>query len=75
MNPSAGGPQLDPAEYGERIGGIYDEWFGGRDDQRPIVDFLAARADGRPSLELGIGTGEDASGGLDVVIFNEHAIT
>ena len=60
MNPSAGGPQLDPAEYGERIGGIYDEWFGGRDDQRPIVDFLAARADGRPSLELGIGTGRIA---------------
>ena len=55
-----GGPRHDPSEYGERIGGIYDEWVGGRDDRGPSVDFLAARAQGRPGLELGIGTGRIA---------------
>ena len=60
MNPPAGDPPRDPAEYGERIGGSYDEWYGTRDDQGPIVDFLAARAGGRPVLELGIGTGRIA---------------
>ena len=49
MNHLVGDAQHDPAEYGERIGGIYDEWFGGRDDQGPIVDFLAARGE-RPAL-------------------------
>ena len=60
MNSPVGDPQHDPSEYGERIGGSYDEWYGTRDDQGPIVDFLAARAAGRPALELGIGTGRIA---------------
>ncbi len=51
----------DPAEYGERIAGVYDEWFAGRDGgTAPMVEFLAARAGGRPALELGIGTGRIA---------------
>jgi SAM-dependent methyltransferase len=50
----------DPAEYGERIGGRYDEWYGSRDDPAPIADFLAARVGSGPALELGIGTGRIA---------------
>jgi hypothetical protein len=52
----------DPAEYGERIGGRYDEWYGAREDHSPVVGFLAAQAAGRPVLELGIGTGRIACG-------------
>jgi SAM-dependent methyltransferase len=50
----------DPAEYGERIGGRYDEWYGAREDRGPVVRFLVAQAAGRPALELGIGTGRIA---------------
>ena len=62
MNPAAhdGG---DPAEYGDHIADVYDDWHGGRDDVTPVVDFLAAWAGetmGRPVLELGIGTGRIA---------------
>jgi SAM-dependent methyltransferase len=56
----AEGTGTGPAEYGERIGGRYDEWYGSRDDAAPIADFLAARAGGHPALELGIGTGRIA---------------
>jgi hypothetical protein len=56
----AEGSRTGPAEYGERIGGRYDEWYGSRDDPAPIADFLAARAGGGPALELGIGTGRIA---------------
>lgn len=60
MNQPAGRHDPDPADYGERIAGVYDEWFGARDDLAPMVDFLAARSQGRPALELGIGTGRIA---------------
>ncbi len=50
----------DPAEYGDRIGGRYDELYGAREDHSPVVGFLAAQAAGRPALELGIGTGRIA---------------
>ncbi len=61
----AGGPlggtgDHDPAEYGERIGRRYDEWYGAREDHAPVVGFLATQAAGRPALELGIGTGRIA---------------
>ncbi len=47
----------DPAEYGERIGGRYDGWYGAREDRGPVAGFLATQTAGRPALELGIGTG------------------
>jgi SAM-dependent methyltransferase len=53
----------DPAEYGDRIADVYDEWHGARDDLSPVVEFLAswAAAGGdRPVLELGVGTGRIA---------------
>jgi SAM-dependent methyltransferase len=58
MDPVANGG--DPAEYGDRIADVYDEWHGERDDVSPVVEFLttwAAEAGDRPVLELGIGTG------------------
>ncbi|MBV9795164.1 MAG: class I SAM-dependent methyltransferase [Actinobacteria bacterium] len=58
MNPVAGGG--DPAEYGDRIADVYDDWHGERDEVGPIVEFLAAWAGERPALELGIGTGRIA---------------
>jgi SAM-dependent methyltransferase len=58
MNPVGGGG--DPAEYGDRIADVYDEWHGQRDPVGPVVEFLAARAAGGPALELGIGTGRIA---------------
>jgi SAM-dependent methyltransferase len=58
MNPVAGGG--DPAEYGDRIADVYDEWHGQRDQVGPVVEFLAAWAAGGPALELGIGTGRIA---------------
>jgi len=39
MNPAEGGG--DPAEYGDRIADVYDEWHGERDDVGPVVEFLA----------------------------------
>jgi SAM-dependent methyltransferase len=53
----------DPAEYGDRIADVYDEWHGERDDVSPVVEFLAswaAEAGDRPVLELGVGTGRIA---------------
>jgi SAM-dependent methyltransferase len=58
MNPVGGGG--DPAEYGDRIADVYDEWHGQRDPVGPVVEFLAARAGAGPALELGIGTGRIA---------------
>jgi SAM-dependent methyltransferase len=58
MNPVANGG--DPAEYGDRIADVYDDWHGERDDVSPVVEFLASRAGERPVLELGIGTGRIA---------------
>jgi hypothetical protein len=39
MNPVGGGG--DPAEYGDRIADVYDEWHGQRDPVGPVVEFLA----------------------------------
>ena len=50
----------DPAEYGERIGGRYDGWYGAREDRGPVAGFFATQTAGRPALELGIGTGRIA---------------
>jgi SAM-dependent methyltransferase len=61
MNSVANGG--DPAEYGDRIADVYDEWHGQRDEVSPVVEFLttwAAQAGERPVLELGIGTGRIA---------------
>ena len=58
MNPAEGGG--DPAEYGDRIADVYDEWHGRRDPVDTVVEFLAGWAAGGPALELGIGTGRIA---------------
>jgi SAM-dependent methyltransferase len=64
MNPVAnGGDPANPAEYGDHIADVYDEWHGERDDISPVVDFLATWAGqtrDQPVLELGIGTGRIA---------------
>jgi SAM-dependent methyltransferase len=57
MNQAAAG---DPAEYGDRIADVYDDWHGERDPVGPVVEFLAAWAGEQPALELGIGTGRIA---------------
>ena len=57
MNPVANG---DPAEYGDHIADVYDQWHGGRDPVGPVVEFLAGWAGAGPVLELGIGTGRIA---------------
>jgi SAM-dependent methyltransferase len=44
--------------YGERVAGVYDEWYS---DYDPLaIDALAELAQGRRALELGIGTGRFA---------------
>ena len=44
--------------YGERVAGVYDEWY---PDYDPLaIDALAELAQGRRALELGIGTGRIA---------------
>jgi hypothetical protein len=44
--------------YGERVAGVYDEWYSEYD---PLaIDALADLAEGRRALELGIGTGRIA---------------
>jgi SAM-dependent methyltransferase len=49
-----------PSTYGDRIAGVYDEWFGLPTDTDPAVEFLADVAGTGPVLELGIGTGRVA---------------
>ncbi len=44
--------------YGERIAGIYDEWYAGYD--QATIDTLKEIAQGGRALELGIGTGRVA---------------
>lgn len=44
--------------YGERMAGVYDDWFPGYD--RHAIDALADLARGGRALELGIGTGRIA---------------
>lgn len=51
---------FDPATYGDRIAGVYDDWFGTPEDAEAAAAFLAELAGSRPALELGIGTGRVA---------------
>ena len=44
--------------YGERVAGVYDEWFPDYDSH--AIDLLAELAQGGKALELGIGTGRFA---------------
>ena len=44
--------------YGERVAGVYDEWYSEVNFQ--LIDTLAELARGGPALELGIGTGRIA---------------
>jgi SAM-dependent methyltransferase len=48
----------DTATYGERIAGIYDEWYA--DCDPAMIETLARLAGDGPALELGIGTGRVA---------------
>lgn len=48
----------DDSTYGERVAGVYDEWYAGYDPA--AVALLARLAAGGPALELGIGTGRIA---------------
>jgi SAM-dependent methyltransferase len=43
------------ATYGDRIAGVYDDWYGGSSEWATAL--LAELADGGRALELGIGTG------------------
>jgi SAM-dependent methyltransferase len=47
----------DP-DYGERMAGVYDDWYGG--PMEATVATLARLAGGGPALELGVGTGRIA---------------
>jgi SAM-dependent methyltransferase len=53
-------PDYGASTYGERIAGVYDEWFGLPTDTDQAVEFLAGLAGDGPVLELGIGTGRIA---------------
>lgn len=50
--------QYSDATYGERIAGVYDEWYAEFDPA--VIQTLAELADGGRALELGIGTGRIA---------------
>jgi len=52
--------EYGPSTYGDRIAGVYDEWFGLPTDTDQAVEFLAGVAGNGPVLELGIGTGRIA---------------
>jgi SAM-dependent methyltransferase len=58
------------ASYGDAFADVYDEWYGGISDVEATVQMLAALADGRRVLELGVGTGRLAvplaAAGVDV---------
>lgn len=45
------------ASYGDAFADVYDEWYSGISDVDATVRTLTALADGRPVLELGVGTG------------------
>ena len=51
----------DSATYGDRFAEVYDDWYGAITDTAASVDTLAELADGRPVLELGVGTGRLAA--------------
>lgn len=45
------------SSYGDAFADVYDDWYAGISDVEATVATLAALADGRPVLELGVGTG------------------
>ncbi len=47
----------DAATYGDRFVDVYDDWYGTITDTDACVEAIARLADGRPVLELGVGTG------------------
>lgn len=47
-----------PEVYGDRVAGVYDDWYATADEA--MVDTLAELAGAGPALELGIGTGRVA---------------
>src|SRR5215217_521465 len=49
-----------PAAYGDRIAGVYDEWFAVPKDAEDAASFLSELAGQGSALELGIGTGRVA---------------
>ena len=49
-----------PSTYGDKVAGVYDEWFTLPTDTQHAVDFLMDMAGPGPVLELGIGTGRIA---------------
>lgn len=54
-------PKMDSYEhhtYGERIAGVYDEWYATFDEA--AIDFLTGLTGSGPALELGIGSGRIA---------------
>jgi SAM-dependent methyltransferase len=56
----SGMSDYDASTYGEHIADIYDAWVAGVVETDPAVALLAGLAQGRPTLELGIGTGRVA---------------
>ena len=46
-----------PSTYGQSFADVYDDWYAEVSDVDATVALLASVADGRPVLELGIGTG------------------
>ncbi len=46
--------------YGDRIAGVYDDWYEGFFDTDAAVEFLHGLSGGGPALELGVGTGRIA---------------
>ncbi|MBL7497468.1 class I SAM-dependent methyltransferase [Frankia sp. CNm7] len=51
----------DPAEYGDRLADVYDDWYDDLEPAMPAaVEMLAGLAGDGPALELGIGTGRAA---------------
>ena len=57
MNVQDGYP---PSSYGESFADVYDDWYADVSDIGATVATLGTLADGRPVLELGIGTGRIA---------------
>ncbi len=51
--------------YGESFADVYDDWYRDVTDAEATARFVAARAGGRPVLELGVGTGRLARPLLD----------
>src|SRR4051794_26981843 len=49
--------RFDDSSYGDAFADVYDDWYGGISDVAATGGTLAALADGRPVLELGVGTG------------------